>query len=352
MAMKRFTDITDFSREELRETLNQFNFIKENSSVYSNEMKGKTVVNAFFEENQYVELAYSCVSTRTGGSSISYKHTDGRSLKDEVMEMSALGDVIVLSHEKKGATRAASLYATVPVINAGDGKRAYPVRTLADIATVWLEKKHVSNMKIGFLGDFSNNAQVKGLLQCLNLYNGNEFYFISVNGKPVSDDYVALMDKRDKPFVVFDNLFDILPELDVLYMTKVDKSSFDSAIMYESRKHNFTLDERMLMVAKPELLIMHPFPRGEELDISVDNDLRAKYFKSFNCFNDACLISLVKTVSNKPGRNIAPSWEEPTHDCRCGKEDCITSVEEYLPSLFYETQDGRLICKYCMQELK
>lgn len=352
MAMKRFTDITDFSREELRETLNQFNFIKDNSSVYSNEMKGKTVVNAFFEGNQFTELAFSCVATRTGGSSVSYKHTEGRSLKDEVMEMSALGDVIVLSHNKKGAAKAASLYATVPVINAGDGKRAYPVRTLADIATVWLEKKHVSNMKIGFLGDFSNNAQVKGLLQCLNLYNGNEFYFISVNGKPLSDDYVALMDKREKPFVVFDNLFDILPELDILYMTKVDKASFDSAIMYESRKHNFTLDERMLMVAKPDLLIMHPFPRGEELDASVDSDARAKYFKLFNYFNDACLVSLIKTVSNKPGRNIVPSWEEPTHDCCCGKEDCITSVEAYLPPLFHETQDGKRICKYCMQELK
>lgn len=352
MAMKRFIDITDFTREELRETLNQFAFVKENSSVYSNEMKGKTVINAFFEENQFAELAFSNVAARTGGTAIAYKHTEGRSLKDEVMEMSAFADAIVLSHPKKGAARAASLYATAPVINAGDGKRAYPVRTLADISSVWMEKKHVSNMKIGFLGDFSDNAQVKGLLQCLNLYNGNEFYFISVNGKPLSDDYVSLMDKRDKPFVVFDNLFDILPELDILYMTKVDKSSFDSEIMYESRKHNFTLDERMLMVAKPDLLIMHPFPRGEELDMSADSDARAKYFKMFNYFSDACLISLIKTVSNKPGRNIVPSWEEATHRCRCEKEDCITSTESYLPPLFHEATDGRLICKYCMQELK
>lgn len=352
MAMKRFIDITDFTREELRETLNQFVFVKENSSVYANEMKGKTVINAFFEEDQFTEMAFSTVAARTGGTAISYKHTEGRSLKDEVMEMSAFADAIVLSHSKKGAARAASLYATVPVINAGDGKRAYPVRTLTDISSVWMEKKHVSNMKIGFLGDFSDNSQVKGLLQCLNLYNGNEFYFISVNGKPLSDDYVALMDKRDKPFVVFDNLFDILPELDILYMTKVDKASFDSEIMYESRKHNFTLDERMLMVAKPDLLIMHSFPRGEELDISVDSDARAKYFKMFNYFSDACLIALIKTVSNKPGRSIAPSWEEPTHQCRCEKEDCITSTEGYLPPLFHETTDGRLVCKYCMQELK
>lgn len=352
MAMKRFIDITDFSREELRETLNQFSFVKDNSSVYANEMKGKTIINAFFEENQFVETAYSTVANRMGGVAVPYKHTQGRSLKDEVMEMCAFGDAIVLSHPKKGAARAASLYSTIPVINAGDGKRAYPVRTLADISTVWLEKRHVSNMKIGFLGDFSNNAQVKGLLQCLNLYNGNEFYFISVNGKPLADEYVSLMDKREKPFVVFDNLFEILPELDILYMTKVEKSSFDSEIMYESRKHNFILDERMLLVAKPDLLIMHPFPRGEELDFSVDTDERAKYFKLLNNFNDACLISLIKTVSNKAGRFIAPCWEEPTHERCCGKEDCITSTEKYLPSLFYETTDGKHICKYCMQELK
>lgn len=352
MAMKRFIDITDFSREELRETLNQFSFVKENSSVYANEMKGKTIINAFFEENNFVETSFCTVASRTGGTAVSYKHTPGRSLKDQVMEMSAFGDVIVLSHPKKGAARAASLYATIPVINAGDGNRAYPVRTLSDIASVWMEKRHVSNMKIGFLGDFTNNALVKNLLQCLNLYNGNEFFFISVNGKPLSDEYVALMDKRDKPFVVFDNLFDVLPELDILYMTKVEKSSFDSEIMYESRKHNFTLDERMLMIAKPDLLIMHPFPRGVELDTSVDNDSRAKYFKMFNYFADACLISLIKTVSNKPGRNIVPSFEESTHDFCCNNADCITSEEKYLPSLFYETQDGKYICKYCMQELK
>ena len=352
MSMKRFIDITGFTREELRETLNRFSFIKDNSSVYANELKNKTVVNAFFVEDQFTKSAFSSTAIRAGGSYINYSHTPGRTLKDEVMEMSAFGDAIVLSHEKRGAARAASLYATVPVINAGDGGRAYPVRALSDIASVWMEKKHVSNMKIGFLGDFSNNANVKGFLQCLNLYNGNQFFFISVNGKPLSEEYVSLMDKRDKAFVVYDNLFEVLPELDILYVTKVDKSSFDSEIMYESRKHNFTLDERMLMVAKPDLLIMHPFPRGEELDQSVDNDSRAKYFKLFDTFSDACLISLVKTISNKPARHIVPSYEEQTHELCCGKDNCITSTESYLPPLFYETSDGRKVCKYCMQELK
>ncbi len=352
MAMKRFIDITDFTREELRETLNQVSFIKENAGVYSNELKGKTVITAISDDSRFVENAFFAVASRMGGSAYSYKIPSNRRLKDVVMEMSAFGDAIVIKHPKKGAARAASMYATIPVINAGDGERAYPVTTLADLSTVWMEKRHVSNMKIGFLGDFSNNAMVRNLLQCLNLYNGNEFYFISVNGKPLDDDYISLMDKRDKPFVVFDNLFDILPELDVLYMTEVKKSSFESEIMYESRKHNFILDERLLMTAKPDLLIMHPFPRGEELDISVDSDPRAKYFKSFNYFADACMISMIKTISGKAGRNIAPAFEEATHDCRCCKPDCITSTEDYLPPLFYETQNGKLVCKYCMQELE
>ncbi len=352
MSMKRFIDITDFTREELRETLNQVTFVKENSSVYSNELKGKTVVNAFFEDDQFTKAAFSAVTARMGGVPLDYKETAGMSLKDQVMQMSAVGDAIVLSHSKRGAARAASMYATIPVINAGDGKRAFPVRTLADLSTVWMEKRHVSNMKIGFLGDFSNNAYVRNLLQCLNLYKGNEFYFISVNGKPLGEEYVSLMDKREKSFVVFDNLFEILPELDVLYLTEVKKSSFDSEIMYESRKHNFTLDERLLLTAKPDLLIMHPFPRGAELNFSVDSDSRAKYFKSFNYFNDVCLISLIKTITGKPGRNITPSSEAATHDFCCCRENCITSTESYLPPLFYETQDGKLICKYCMQEYK
>ncbi len=347
MAMKRFLDITDFSREELRETLNHITYLKTNSGVYSKELEGKTVVNAFYEEDKITENAFSLTAAKMNGTPLSFSHIDGMTLKDEAMVMSSTADVIVVRHPKKGAARALSMYATVPVINAGDGGRAYPVRTLADISTIWLEKHHVSNMKIGFLGDFSNNVAVKNLLQCLNLYKGNEFYFISVNGKPLGDDYVALMDKREKDFVVYDNLFEIIGELDVLYMTKVDKSSFDSEIMYESMKHNFILDERMLMLAKNDLLIMHALPRGEEINPQIDSDPRAKYFKNLSVFNDACQESIVKALTNKASRFIAPEFEEQTHNVCCGNPDCITSQEKYLPNLYYELADGSLICKYC-----
>lgn len=352
MAISKFIDITDFSREELRETLNQISYIRDNCSMYANDLTGKTVATAFYNDKALSQMAFCSAVAHMGGTVVPYGELKDVSLKDAVLSMCAVNDAIIIDHPLKGASRAASLYASVPVINAGDGGRAYPVRTLADIAQVWVDRKHVSNMKIGFLGDFSNNACVKGLLQCLNLYKGNEFYFISVNGKPLSDEYIALMDKREKPFVVFDNLFDILPELDVLYMTCVDKASFDSEIMYEARKHNFTLSERMLMTAKPDLLVMHPFPRGDELDISVDTDSRAGYFRGQEMFTVACKAILSKTVSQKVGKNIASGWEEPTHDCVCGKADCITSVEKYLPPLFKETSDGRLICKYCNGELK
>ncbi len=352
MAMKRFLDITDFSREELRETLNHITYLKSNSGVYAKELQGKTVANAFYCEDKAVQSAFTSTTAKMGGTTLDFSHIEGMSLKDEAMVMSAYCDAIVLRHPKKGAARAMSMYATVPVINAGDGKRAFPVRTLADISTIWLDKKHVSNMKIGFLGDFQNNVQVKNLLQCLNLYKGNEFYFISVNGKPLNEDYIALMDKREKDFVVYDNLFEIIGELDVLYMTKVDKSSFESEIIYESLKHNFILDERMLMLSKPDLLIMHSFPRGEELNSEIDNDPRAKYFKNMTVFGDACQEMLLKTISNKAGRNIVPEFEEETHNIRCGNPECITSEETYLPNLYYEFPDGRMVCKYCSCELK
>ncbi len=352
MAMNQFIDITDFSREELRETLNQISYIRDNRSIYANDLAGKTIATAFYGEPSFSQRAFCSAVAHMGGTVVPYGDVEGVSLKDAVLSMCAVNDAIVIDHTLKGAAKAAALYSTVPVINAGDGGRAYPVRTLADIAQVWVDKKHVSNMKIGFLGDFSNNACVKGLLQCLNLYKGNEFYFISVNGKPLCDDYIALMDKREKPFVVFDNLFDILPELDILYMTRVDKSSFDSEIMFEARKHNFTLSERLLMTAKPDLLVMHPLPRGDELDVSVDTDLRAGYFRGQEMFMVACKAAFAKTVSQKIGKNIVPGWEEPTHECVCGKADCITSTEKYLPPLFKQTSDGRLICKYCNGELK
>ena len=352
MLMDRFLDITDFSREGLREALNVMTFIKGNKNAYSKDLDKKVVINAFFAADRNAEAAFSSATVKMGGVPMSFNIYPNETLKDAVRTMSSFGDAIVLSHNKKGAARAASMYATVPVINAGDGKRAFPVKTLSDFASVWIEKNHVSNMKIGFLGDFSNNVLVKNLLQCLNLYKGNEFYFISVNGKPLSEDYINIMDKREKDFVVFDNLFEILPELDVLYMTEVKKDSFESEIMYEARKHNFTLDERILLTAKEDLIILHPLPRGEELDFSVDSDSRAKYFDGFDRYVDACVAILSKTMSNRAGKKVKNQLEENTHDAFCGKEDCITSEENYLPNLFYETADGRLFCKYCGQELK
>lgn len=350
--MDWFLDITDFSREGLREILNVVSYIKENRGGYSKDLERKLVVNAFYKEDSDTKAAFSSATVKMGGVPVDYTSCQGETLKDAVKKMAAFGDVIVLSHNKKGAARAASMYATVPVINAGDGGRAFPVKTLCDFSSVWVEKKHVSNMKIGFLGDFSNNVLVKNLLQCLNLYKGNEFYFISVNGKPLGDDYVNIMEKREKDFVVYDNLFEILPELDVLYMTEVKKESFDSEIMYEARKHNFTLDERMLLTAKPDLIILHQFPRGEELDPSVDSDSRAKYFEGLNRYVDSCIAILSQVTKTRMGRAVKPCFEESTHDAYCGKEDCITSQEKYLPNIFYETADGRLFCKYCGQELK
>lgn len=347
MAMKKFLDITDFSRDGLREVLNLVAFIRENQEPYKAELSGRSVITAFFDGDRNSELAFKTAAVRMGGHTFSFEHKDGESLKDEVLTMSSCGDIIVLNHPKKGAARAASLYSQIPVINAGDGGRAYPVKTLSDFASVWAYKSHISNMKIGFLGDFSNNALVRGLLQCLNIYKGNEFYFISVNGKPVSDDYVNIMDRRDKPFTVYDNLFDILPELDVLYMTEVKKESFATPIMYESRKHNFVLDERLLLTAKPDLAVLHELPRGVELDESVDGDSRIKCFDEMNTLVFSSMAALLKTVTNRTGRLIKPDYEESTHDFHCGREDCITSTENYLPDLFHELQDGTLVCKYC-----
>ena len=349
--MNHFLDITDFSREGLREALNVVSYIKDNRGVYSRDLEKSVIINAFFKPDRDTKVAFSNAIVKMGGTPVDFEYNPNETLRDAVARMSAFGEAIVLSHNKKGAARAASLYATVPVINAGDGGRAYPVKTLSDFASVWIEKKHVSNMKIGFLGDFTDNILVKNLLQCLNLYKGNEFYFISVNGKPLGEDYVSLMDKREKDFVVYDNLFEILPELDVLYMTEVKKDSFDSEIMYEARKHNFILDERMLLAAKPELIILHQFPRGEELSPSVDNDDRAKYFNGFNRYVDSCMAILSKTTKGRVGRTTKPVFEESTHEEFCGKPDCITSEEKYLPNLFYETADGRLFCKYCGEEL-
>ena len=262
MQKQDFVTIADMSKEEILYLLD----MAEEFERHPNRelLKGRVVATLFFEPSTRTRLSFETAVNRLGGRVIGFSDASttssskGETLKDTIKMVSNYVDLIIMRHYLEGAARYASEVTDTPVINAGDGGRAYPVRTLADIAQVWVDRKHVSNMKIGFLGDFSNNACVKGILQCLNLYKGNEFYFISVNGKPLSDEYIALMDKREKPFVVFDNLFDILPELDVLYMTRIQRERFADRDEYERLKDSYVLTLEKLDLAKPDLAILHP----------------------------------------------------------------------------------------------
>ena len=147
--MKRFIDITDFTREELREAINLVTFIKDNQHIYTKEMSNRTLITAFYEDDRNAKLTFTTAATRMGGSHFDFKFKEGESLKDAVMTMSASGDVIVLNHPKKGAARAASLYATIPVINAGDGGHNHPTQTLTDLLTIKREKGRCTGFEQG-----------------------------------------------------------------------------------------------------------------------------------------------------------------------------------------------------------
>lgn len=351
MAMTRFLDITDFSRAELKETLNLMSFLKDSPASYASECAGRSVLTAFFAPDRNAEAAFHAATVRLGGQAFSFAPTEGETLKDTVLTMSSCGDVIVLNHPKKGAARAASLYADVPVINVGDGNRAQPVRTLADFSSVWALKNHISNMKVGFLGDLNSNALIHGLVQCLSLYNGNEFIFISVNGRELPKELAMVLSRRERPFTIYRNLFDILPQLDVLYMTKLEPASFDSETDYEAKKRDFILDSRLLTTAKKSLVILHDLPRGEELPVSVDSDPRAGYFAQLDHLTEGAMAALIKVVKGRSGKRVKPLEYEEC-DGFCGNDDCITSTEPYLPTLFHETADGRVVCDYCGGEMK
>ncbi len=354
--MRHLIDILELSVEELDSLIKTACDIIENPDKYAHKCAGKKLATLFFEPSTRTRLSFEAAMYELGGNVLtmadasSSSAAKGESVADTAKMISCYADIIAMRHPKEGAPLVAANNASIPVINAGDGDRAYPVKTLADISSVWIEKNHISNMKIGFVGDFSNNALVRGLLQCLNIYKGNEFYFISANGKPIPDDFISIMDKRDKPYVVYDNLAEPLPELDVIYFTEVKKESFKSAIQYGARKHCFSLDERLLLTAKPELVILHQFPRGVEIDMSVDSDPRAKYFDALNYNVDAAMAIIQKLISKRKGRLIKPCYEEATHDFKCLKDDCITSTEDYLPPLFHENAEGELVCKYCGQK--
>ncbi len=284
--MRSLIDILDLSVEEIEELIDKANDIIANPAKYSEKCKGKKLATLFFEPSTRTRLSFEAAMYELGGNVLGFSEAQssssskGESVADTVKVVSCYADIIAMRHPKEGAPLVAALNAGVPVINAGDGGHNHPTQTLADLLTIKREKGSLDNFTIGFCGDLKFGRTVHSLINALSKHTGIRVILISPNELKLPDYVKSSVSSSDGiTLTETDILDDVLPELDVLYMTRVQKERFFNEADYIRLKDSYILTPEKLTGAKKDLAILHPLPRVNEISVAVDNDPRACYFK-------------------------------------------------------------------------
>lgn len=356
MNAKNLIDLPELSREELDELIKLAGAIMKNPTNYLDNCHGKIMASLFYEPSTRTQMSFQTAMIRLGGSTIGFDNpvnssvSKGESLKDTVRVISNYTDVIVIRNPYEGSAFAASMFSRVPVINAGDGGHLHPTQTLTDLVTLWYEKGRLDNLTIGLCGDIKNGRTVHSLIKTLSKYEGNKFVIISTPQLQAPQYIIDVLEANGCEYSFSTNLEIRMPELDVLYMTRIQRERFASQEEYEKQKGIYVLDLHKLKNAKKELKILHPLPRVDEIAIEVDDDPRAKYFEQTEYGMYARMALIEGMLKNR--EKTMPKTIQSTHNEKCHNPRCITSVESYLPNLFTRGGNGRLICSYCEYELK
>ena len=284
--MENLIDIMQLSTEEIDELVKTGCDIMEHPAEYAHKCDGKILATLFFEPSTRTRLSFESAMLSLGGqvlgfsSAASSSASKGESVADTIRVVSAYCDIIAMRHPKEGAPLVASMHSLVPVINAGDGGHNHPTQTLTDLITIHKEKGHFDNLTIGFCGDLKFGRTVHSLVAAMSRYTGIRFVFISPEElklpRYVKEQYVK---SKNIPYTQSTCLEEVMPELDILYMTRVQKERFFNEEDYLRLKDSYILTPEKLENAKEDLRILHPLPRVNEISVAVDNDPRACYFK-------------------------------------------------------------------------
>ena len=283
--MRHLIGIEDFSAEELDELVEVALDIIENPAKYSEKCRGKKLATLFFEPSTRTRLSFEAAMYELGGNVLGFSEAQsssaakGESVADTAKIISCYADIIAMRHPKEGAPLVASMNASIPVINAGDGGHNHPTQTLADLLTIKRTKGRFDNLVVGMCGDLKFGRTVHSLITALTRYTGIKFVLISPEELKVPDYVKEDLAKSGIEYVETTDLVGAMPELDVLYMTRVQKERFFNEEEYLRLKNSYILDLPKLQGAKPDLCIMHPLPRVNEISVSVDSDPRAYYFE-------------------------------------------------------------------------
>ena len=284
--MRSLIDIMELSTAEIDELIEVAQDIIENPADYSEKCRGKKLATLFFEPSTRTRLSFEAAMYELGGNVLGFSEAQsssaakGESVSDTVRTVSCYADIIAMRHPKEGAPYVASLKSGVPVINAGDGGHNHPTQTLTDLLPIRREKGRFDNLTIGLCGDLKFGRTVHSLIAAMSRYSGIKFVLISPDELKVPEYIKAeVLDAKGIEYVESRSLEAVMPELDILYMTRVQRERFFNEADYIRLKDTYILTNEKLLTAKKDLCIMHPLPRVNEISIGVDDDPRACYFK-------------------------------------------------------------------------
>ena len=283
--MRHLMNPLDFSVEELDKLFALADDIEKDPAKYAHKCDGKILATCFYEPSTRTRLSFESAMTRLGGRVIGFSDaasssaSKGESVSDTIRIISCYADICAMRHPKEGAPMVAAEKSLIPVINAGDGGHQHPTQTLTDLQTIRSLHGDLNNFTIGLCGDLKFGRTVHSLINALVRYEGIKFIFISPEELQIPDYVTDMLREKGIPFQEVIRLEDVMPELDLLYMTRVQKERFFNEEDYVRLKDFYVLTPEKTELAKPDMLVLHPLPRINEISVEIDDDPRAAYFK-------------------------------------------------------------------------
>ena len=275
-----------FSRSLLENLLERAGEMKREPQSFANRLNGQVMAALFYEPSTRTRLSFEAAMLRLGGSTMGTDNArefssaaKGETLEDTIRIVNGYADVIVLRHYEEGAAKRAAAVSDVPVINAGDGPGQHPTQALLDLYTIREELGHIDGLNVAMVGDLANGRTVRSLTYLLSKFQGLKIWFIAPPQVAMRDDLKAHLDENNIPWVETENLDAVLPEVDVVYQTRIQKERFADLEAYQAVKGIYRIDKRAMDLMKEKSIVMHPLPRVDEIATEVDSDPRAAYFR-------------------------------------------------------------------------
>lgn len=353
--MKNIVDILDLSTEEIDSLIRTAKDIAEKPEQYQEAARHRTLATLFFEPSTRTRLSFESAMHSLGGNVIGFSDADtssatkGESLADTITVVSGYADLIAMRHPKEGAPTVAAAHSRVPIINAGDGGHYHPTQTLADLLTIEREKGRLDHLTVGFCGDLKYGRTVHSLIDAMSRYPCVRFVLISPKELALPEFVLeGTIRKKGIPFVESTSLENEIGNLDILYMTRVQKERFDDLAVYERLKDIYVLTREKMQAAKPDMIVLHPLPRVGEIAPEIDSDPRACYFRQTvngKLMRMALILKLLAETDQPDAERR--KGEAAAYAGVCGNPHCITSTERDLSPAFYRSDDGALCCAYC-----